>query len=88
MGSLSGVEEREHSEVLAELLESGLLTLRHHRPLGTTEEQVLGSLGHTEVRDNKFSFLDIPDAIVCGGRAENKLGTLGWTLAQGPNVKG
>ena len=61
MGSLSGVEEREHSEVLAELLESGLLTLRHHRPLGTEEEPVLGSLGCTEARDVRFSLSDIPD---------------------------
>ena len=36
-------------------------TIEHHRPLGTTEEPNLGSLGHTEARDDRFLLSDIPD---------------------------
>lgn len=43
-------------------------TLGHHRPLGTTEELALESLGCMEARDNRFSVLDIPG---CCRRAEN-----------------
>jgi hypothetical protein len=32
------------------------------------------SLGLMDARDNRFSVLDISDAIVCHGRAENKVG--------------
>lgn len=30
-------------------------TLGYHRPLGVSGEPVLGSLGHTEARDDRFS---------------------------------
>ena len=46
-----------------------------------TAEQVLGSLGCTEARDGRFSH--IPYATVCHRNAENKVETLGQTLAQG-----
>ena len=36
-------------------------SLGHHRPLGTMEELVLGSLGHKEARDDRFSLSDIAD---------------------------
>ena len=49
--------------------------------LGSMEEPVLGSLGCTEVRDVRFSFSYIPDAIACLRRSENRVGTLRWTLA-------
>ena len=39
-------------------------THRHHRPLGTAEELVLGSLVHTEARDIRFLLSDIPDAAI------------------------
>ena len=61
-------------------------TLEYVRPLGVVEEPDLGSLGYTKTRDNSFSLADIPDA-VCHRRAENKVGTLRRTLAQGPKVK-
>jgi hypothetical protein len=63
-------------------------TLGHHRLLGTTEELVLGSLRHTETRNIRFSLSDIPGASLCHRRAENKVGTLRWTLAQGQKGKG
>ena len=39
-------------------------------------------------RDVRFSLLDIPDAAVCHGRAENKEGTLWRTLVHGLKGKG
>ena len=63
-------------------------TPRHHRPLGTAEEPVLGSLGRTEARNNSFSLWNILDASICHRRAENKVGTLGQTLTQGPKERG
>lgn len=62
-------------------------SLKHHGPSGTMEEPVLGCLGYREARDNRFSLLDIPGTAVCRGRAENKVGTLGWTLAWVPKGK-
>ena len=62
---------------------SWTLTLGHHRPLGTAEESVLGSLGSTKARNDGFKLSDIPDTAVYHRRAENKVGTLRWTLAQG-----
>lgn len=38
-------------------------TLCHHRPLGTPEEPVLGSLSLTEARHDRFSLSNIPDAL-------------------------
>ena len=52
-------------------------TLRHHRPLGTAEEQVLGSLGCTEAKNDRFSISDIPDS-----------NNSGWTLAWGQRERG
>ena len=49
--------------------------------LGTMEEPVPGSLGHTEARDTRFSISDTSDTTVCLERVENKVGTLRWTLA-------
>ena len=51
------------------------------------EEPFLGSLGRMEGRDDRSSFSDIPDATVCLGIAENRVGTLGQTLAQGMRNK-
>jgi hypothetical protein len=39
-------------------------TLGHYRLLGNMEEPVLGSLGRTEARDNRFSLSDIPDTAI------------------------
>jgi hypothetical protein len=61
---------------------------QHHRSLGILEEPVLGSLGRTEARHNKFSLSDIPDTSVGCRRAENRIGTLGRTLARGLKEKG
>ena len=72
-----------HSEVPMDLPESGLDSQVTQTPLGATEEQVLGSLGHTEARDIRFSVLDTSDVAGCRGRAENRLGTQGWTLVWG-----
>jgi hypothetical protein len=52
-------------------------TLGHHRPLGTAEEQVLGSLGCTEAKNDRFSISDIPDS-----------NNSGWTLAWGQRERG
>ena len=67
-------------------MQSGSNSWVPQTPLGIAEELVLGSLCHTEARDNRFSFLNIPDAAVCE-RAENKEGTLRWTLARGRREK-
>jgi hypothetical protein len=45
--------------------ESGSISPAPQTLLGTVEEPVLGSLGHLEARDVRFSLLDIPDAAVC-----------------------
>ena len=45
--------------------------------MGTAKEPVLGSLGRTEARHVRFSLWDIPDTIVCGRRAENRVGQKG-----------
>jgi hypothetical protein len=66
------------SEVPKDLLE----------PLGASEEPVLGSLGRMEARYVRFSVLDTSGATRCRRRAENRVGTLGQTLAQGPKEKG
>ena len=42
--------------------------------LGTTEEPVLGSLGHMEARDIRFSVLDTSNTAGYCGRAENRVG--------------
>ena len=55
--------------------------------LGTVEEPVLGSLGHTEARDIKFLVVDTTDTTGCHRRAENRVGTLGWTLVWGGEGK-
>jgi hypothetical protein len=47
------------------------------------EELVLGLLGSMKARNVRFSLLNIPDAAVCQGRAENKVGTLGQILPRG-----
>jgi hypothetical protein len=51
---------------------------------GATEERILGSLGQTEARDDRFSLLDTS---ICCRRAEKKVETLGQTLASGPEGK-
>lgn len=53
--------------------------------LGTMEKPVLGSLGHTEARE--ISVLDTSDATGCHGRAEDRVWTLGLTLAWRPKGK-
>ena len=68
--------------------ESGSISPAPQTLLGTVEEPVLGSLGHMEARDIRFSVLDIPDAAVCHGRAEIKEGTLWRTLVHGLKGKG
>ena len=55
--------------------------------LGTVEEPVLGSLGHTVARDIKFLVVDTTDTTGCHRRAENRVGTLGWTLVWGGEGK-
>ena len=57
-------------------------------PLGATEEPVLGSLAYTEPREDRFPLWDICRSPVCRRRAENKMGTLEFTLAWGPKEKG
>lgn len=84
MGSHSRSEERAQPGVSAELLELGF-THSDSWALQTAE-QVLGSLGCTEARDGRFSH--IPYATVCHRNAENKVETLGQTLAQGQRKKG
>lgn len=43
-------------------------------------------MGHREARNNRFSVLDIPDAAVCQGRAEN--GPSGGLWPRGRREKG
>ena len=52
--------------------------------LGTMEEPVLGSLGCTEAREDRFSLSNIPEAAVCCRRAENRWGPPGepWPRGQ------
>lgn len=45
--------------------------------LGSVEEAVLGSLGHTEAKDAMFSLLATTDATGYHGRAENEWGPSG-----------
>lgn len=72
------------SEVPVDLPESSSDSQAPQMPLCTTEELILGSLGHTEVRDISFSILDTTSAAGCPGRAENGAGgaahgqTLAW----------
>jgi hypothetical protein len=61
---------------------------RAPQTLDTMEEPVLGSLGRTEARDNRYLLSDILYTAVCLRRAENKVATLEWTLAQGLKKKG
>jgi hypothetical protein len=70
---------KRHSLGSPRICRSWTPTLRHHRPLGTAEEPVLGSLGHTEARDIRFSLSDIPGT--------EELGTK-WGPSQGPKEKG
>ena len=44
-------------------------------------------LGLTEATDHRSSVMDIPDVIVCCGRAENKVRALGATRSA-PELKG
>lgn len=71
------------SGVPVDLPESGSDSPALQMLLGTTEEPVLGSLGHMEARDNRFSLSVIPDTTVCQGRTENRVRTLRQTLALG-----
>ena len=41
----------------------------------------------TEAGEERFSLSDIPDATVCHGRAENKVGARGWTVTWGLREK-
>jgi hypothetical protein len=86
MGSHSRSEERAQPGVSAELLELGF-THSDSWALQTAG-QVLGSLGCTEARDGRFSLSHIPYATVCHRNAENKVETLGQTLAHGQRKKG
>lgn len=76
-------------EVPEDLSESGSDSWAPQLLLGTAEELVLGSLGHTEVRDIRFSVLDTADTAGCRRRAEN-WGEGGQTdgLWPGPDGKG
>lgn len=49
------------SGVPTEVLELGFT---QKMPLGTSEEPLLGFLGHMEARDGRFSLSNIPDASV------------------------
>jgi hypothetical protein len=76
------------SEVPADLLEWGSDSNVAQTPLGTVEEPVLGYLGFKEAKVIRFSVLDTLDTTGCRGRAENRVGNLGLTLAQGQKGKG
>ena len=68
--------------------ESGVDSWAPQTLLGTLEEPFLGSLGRMEGRDDRSSFSDIPDATVCLGIAENRVGILRQILAGGQREKG
>ena len=68
-----------------ELLELGSYSWAPWAPLGSMEEPVLGSLGCSEARDVRFS---LSNATVCHGRAENRVGAFGQSLAWGLKGKG
>jgi hypothetical protein len=51
-------------------------TLRHHRLLGTAEDSVLGSLGHTNTSVERFSLSNIPH--ISAEELRTKWGTSGW----------
>ena len=61
------------------------LAVGSHGPQPSGDERGPRSLGLTEARDNSF-VLDIPDAAVCLGRAENKVGAPGAALLS-PELK-
>lgn len=67
---------KEQSEVPVHLPESGSDSRAPQTLPGVTEEPVLGSLGHMETKDVRFSVLDTSDTAGCQGRAENGAG--GW----------
>lgn len=71
---------KEQSEVPVHLPESGSDSRAPQTLPGVTEELVLGSLGHMETKDVRFSVLDTSDTAGCQGRAENGAG--GWGLGE------
>lgn len=64
--------------------QSWALTLGHHRPWTLWKSQFWGPWA----RDNRYLLSDILYTAVCLRRAENKVATLEWTLAQGLKKKG
>ena len=74
------------SGISMELSESGSDSQATQMMLGTTEELVLGFLGCSEVRDNRFLLSTIPDTAVC--KTRGRVGTIGQTLSHGPEERG
>ena len=76
-----------------DLPESGLDSQVTQTPLGATEEQVLGSLGHTEARDIRFSHSWVPQMLLEpseGSRAGSSPGLKGkgWEELHGGERSG